>query len=366
MIIYCILILLLAFILVCYSTQKVIYIAHKKHLFDEPSEDRKIHLVRTPNLGGVAIFASFMFTFFLFLPFTNILHLNYIIASSVIIFILGVTDDLVGANPTKKIIAQLIVALIITGPAEFRFTSFYGLLGIDHISYEISMVVSVFFIMLIINAFNLIDGINCLAGSLGLFASLVFAYLFWRMQDTGFLFLAVAMSGCLLGFLVFNKTPAKIFMGDTGSLFMGFILAVFSIHFLELNRLNAIKIHSPHFQLAPAIVFSLLIIPVFDTFRVFSLRILKGRSPFAADRNHIHHRLIDISLSHMQSTGILLLINTISFLLVLSLGSLNNEMIIAIVSAFILLSNWLLCHRFTQKINRPQSLNQPYTDLAAY
>jgi len=351
----CAFIFLIALILVSYSIQKIIYISHKKHLFDEPLENRKIHLVKTPNLGGVAIFATMIFTSSLFLPYTNFNHLNYIIASAVILFFLGLTDDLVGVNPFKKFLAQLVAALIVTLLAGFRFTSLHGIFGLNEIPYTISIIISVLFILLIINSFNLIDGINCLAGSIGLLSCIMFAYFFWKLNEMGFVFLSVAMCGCLTGFLFYNRTPAKIFMGDTGALFLGFLVAVFAINFIELNKVDSIKQAGTIFSSAPAIIFALLIVPIFDTLRVFLLRIIRKKSPFSADRNHIHHRLIDLKLSHQQSTKILLLVNMISLAIVFLFSNLGTELLLFILSAFILILNsilWIVYHKKTNKTAR--------------
>jgi UDP-N-acetylmuramyl pentapeptide phosphotransferase/UDP-N-acetylglucosamine-1-phosphate transferase len=155
-------------------------------------------------------------------------------------------------------------------------------------------------------------------------------------------------------------------MGDTGSLFLGFMVAIFSIHFMELNKWDAIKNADIQFSSAPVLVYALLIVPLFDTLRVFALRILRKKSPFAADRNHIHHRLIDLNLSHMRSTTILLVINIISFLLAFLLNNqLGNELIFVVVSIFILFSNWILCYRFT-KSNKIGKIGHTFPDLAAY
>jgi UDP-GlcNAc:undecaprenyl-phosphate/decaprenyl-phosphate GlcNAc-1-phosphate transferase len=362
------------FILVCYSIRKIIYISHKKHLFDEPSENRKIHLKSTPNLGGVAIFATMMLTIALFLPFGSIQRLNYLIAAAIILFVLGLIDDLVGINPTKKILAQLLVALLLTVLAGFRFTSFYGVLGVYEIPYAVSIAVSVLFILLLMNAFNLIDGINCLAGSLGLFTCLVFAWCFWKLDATGFFLVAIAMCGCLAAFLVYNRTPAKIFMGDTGSLFLGFITAVFSIYLMEYTKVTAGTNSLPEFKSVPAIVFGLLIIPIFDTVRIFLLRLIKGKSPFHADRNHIHHRLIDLDLTHLQATGILLLVTVISVVLAFSLQRLGTETLFIIITAFGLTLNTVLWKLFVRKSRtkkqqlekiRQMKQTYPHPELAA-
>ena len=346
-------------VLVFFSIKKLIYVSYKKHLFDEPSEERKIHTNRIPNLGGVAIFSSMMFTSFLFLPNTDIQQLKYLIISSIVIFILGLADDLVGVNPVKKIIPQLGVALLTTLWGNARFTSFYDFLGLTEMPLGISIFVSVFFILLVINAFNLIDGINCLAGSIGLLACLVFAYFFWKMQETGLLFLSIAMCGCLTGFLFFNRTPAKIFMGDTGSLFLGFIVSVFAIHFIELNETHLIKESAVTIKSSPAFIFGLLIIPIFDTFRVFLLRISKGKSPFSADRNHIHHRLLDLNLSHLQATGVLLLITIISFSFVLFFPNFSTTSLVFAISAFILFFNSMVSLFIVRKENKSQKIMYP-------
>jgi UDP-N-acetylmuramyl pentapeptide phosphotransferase/UDP-N-acetylglucosamine-1-phosphate transferase len=337
------------FLLVCYSIRKIIYIAHKKHLFDEPSEVRKIHLTKTPNLGGIAICAALVFTSSLFLSYVTIPKINYLIFVSLVLFILGTTDDLVGVNPTKKIIAQLAVALIITTLADCRITSLYGFFGITALPYIVSIVLSSIFIIFLINAFNLIDGIDCLAGSIGLLVCICFAYYYWKMQQTGWVFIAVATAGCLSGFLLFNRTPAKIFMGDTGSIFLGFITALLSINFIELNKPVLFAIPPQVTGSAPAIVFGLLIIPAFDTLRIFVLRIIHKKSPFAADRNHIHHRMLDLGLTHLQSTGILLLVNLIALLMVQTLPF-KTEILFCIVTAFILICNSVLSFFHTNKI----------------
>lgn len=364
MIITCTSIFLVSLILSCYSVKKIIYVANKKHLFDEPSEDRKIHLTRTPNLGGVAIFASMMLTASLLMPSSGIDHLNYFVAAAVILFFTGLTDDLVGVNPNKKIMAQLAVAIIITLLAGYRFTGFYGVLGLNEMPFALSIFISTLFILLLINAFNLIDGINCLAASIGFLACACFAYCFWKMHETGFLFLAVAMCGCLLGFLFFNRTPAKIFMGDTGALFLGFIVAVFAIHFIELNKFSA-RQPEPDFKSAPAIVFGFLIVPIFDTLRVFLLRILSRKSPFHADRNHIHHRLIDLGFSHLQSTGILLLVNMTCIFLVSLLNNLKTEFTILIIAGFCLALNWFLSIRLSLKTRKVRHVVYSFSGIEA-
>jgi UDP-GlcNAc:undecaprenyl-phosphate/decaprenyl-phosphate GlcNAc-1-phosphate transferase len=273
------------------------------------------------------------------------------------LFVLGLTDDLVGITPLKKLAAQVLVALIASVMANIRFESLYGIFGIQQLPYWASIFFSTFFIIFLINAINLIDGINALAGGISLLCCLAFSYFFWQLNAVGFLYLSIGMSGCLAGFLLFNVTPAKIFMGDTGSLFLGFILAIFSIQFLELSATNHTQVKNTTAISAPAIVFVLLIIPIFDTLRVFTIRVINKKSPFTADRNHIHHLLLDLKFSHLQATAILMAVNLSEVLLVYLLGAIRVELIFLIVTSYLLILFfflWFINHQLAaldRKVN---------------
>ena len=332
-----------ALTIVLLAIPPIIKVAKIKHLFDEPSEDRKIHIYKTPNLGGVGIFVGLLITLCLCIPFASIPHVNFIIASTIILFALGLKDDLVGLSPLVKFIAQIIAALIICYFADIRLTSMYGFFGIGDISVPLSILISILFILLLVNAFNLIDGIDCLAGTVSLIASLTFAWCFWQMGTYGLMYLSLCIAGSLCGFLYFNRSPAKIFMGDTGSLMLGFLFAILSIKFIEFNKFSPVLNPNPVFHSAPAIVCGILVIPIFDTLRVFTLRILKGVSPFNADRNHIHHRMIDFKLSHMQSTGVLVTVNFIfiaTVFLLRDIGTLELFLFITIMTLVLNVTSW--------------------------
>jgi UDP-GlcNAc:undecaprenyl-phosphate/decaprenyl-phosphate GlcNAc-1-phosphate transferase len=335
-------IVLISFLTVCFAIKKIIYISFKKHLFDEPAEDRKIHLIKTPNLAGVAIFFSIFFTGSLLISWNSITNFNYVIAAAVILFILGLTDDLVGVSPPKKLAAQLLAAVLTTVLADIRFKSFYGVFGIQELTYWGSILFSVFFIVFLINAVNLIDGINGLAGSVGLLCCITFSFFFVKLNEPVLFYISIGMCSCLAGFLLYNITPAKIFMGDTGSLFLGFLLSLFSIKFFEIFSAAPEIVKTQLSVPAPAILLAILIIPAVDTFRVFFLRVLKKRSPFEADRNHIHHLLLDLRLSHMQATGILISANLSVFVLVYFSGRAKTEYIMLLVFFYISLLLGLL------------------------
>jgi len=344
--------------LVFFAIPKIIKVATLKHLFDDPSEDRKVHSTKTPNLGGIAIFIAIVLNLCLFIPFGSMPYINFLLAASFILFTIGLKDDLVGLGPLVKFAAQILAALIITYLADIRLTSFYGLFGMHEVSKPLSILISVFAILLVVNAFNLIDGIDTLAGSIGLLVSGVMAVFFIQMHETSLTYLCITLAGALAGFLWHNKTPAKIFMGDTGSLLIGFIVSVLCIKFVELNKLDAITNPRPYFHSAPSLVCGMLIIPLFDTLRVFTLRILKGKSPFNADRNHIHHRLLDFNLTHIQSSLILVGIN-IGFIGLTyyfqNMGVVEMIIFVSLIALTINIISWHFANSFKEATQSSQS-----------
>jgi len=339
--------------------RSVISVARAKHLFDEPSEERKIHIYKTPNLGGVGIYCAFLFSVALVIP-TNILpYFNSFVAASLIIFAIGLKDDLVGLGPTKKFLAQIAAAGIIAFLGDIRITSFHGLFGVTEITYPLSILITILINIFIYNALNLIDGIDGLAGTLGLLASITYAICFFMMGDRGDCLLAIAFSGTLIGFLYYNISPAKTFMGDTGSLFTGFMLSFFCIRFVELNIAP-----SSLFKAAPAIAFATIIIPVVDTVRVFMFRVLRGRSPFVADNNHLHHRFLNMGFSHMQTTLILLGGNALFIAAGFLLQNIGNAQLISFLIFLAIMINFFFWNLSKKEKNQADVLSiQDKTNL---
>jgi UDP-GlcNAc:undecaprenyl-phosphate/decaprenyl-phosphate GlcNAc-1-phosphate transferase len=215
-----------------------------------------------------------------------------------------------------------------------------GVFGIYDLPYWPSITLSILTIILIVNAFNLIDGIDGLAGVTGILTNGCFAGLFIYMHQYDLAAVSLAMVGAILGFLKFNFTPAKIFMGDTGSMLIGLITVVMAIKFIELNKFTAIK--SPEIFSAPALSVAILIGPIFDTLRVFILRISSGVSPFTADRKHIHHRMLMLGFSHLQTTLILITLNALCVTLALVFRSYGNSILLGLILAVCLLFNWTI------------------------
>ena len=288
----------LAFLITFFAIPVIIQVAKDKKLFDEPDE-RKVHKNVIPTLGGLGIFAGFIIATLMGVPSGITSELQYFAAASTVIFFLGIKDDILVLSASKKFIGQLIAAGIIIKFGGVQITNMHGFLGVYGIPHIASIVLSILTIVVITNSFNLIDGVDGLAGSLGLLTTLVFGVYFFYAGQLTYAVMALALAGSIFGFLIYNFSPAKIFMGDTGSLLLGLINSILVIKFINVagNPASNLPLES-----APAIGFSILMIPLFDTLRVFGLRILDRRSPFSPDRTHVHHFLLDLGLSHRMIT----------------------------------------------------------------
>ena len=327
---------------VVFAVPQVIDIAFKKHLFDDPVESRKVHKQVVPNFGGIALFFAFLFTCTLFIPAASVPQANTILAAGLILFLTGLKDDILVLGPLVKFMAQMLSALILTIAGAFRIDNLQGVLGIYEIPEALSLIISVLFIVGVVNAFNLIDGIDGLAGTIGSITMFMFALLFYETAEPGWTLLALSLAGALLGFLYYNITPARIFMGDSGSLFVGLIAAVFSIKFLNSEHVTDWAAATLAVNSKISLVAAILVIPLFDTLRVFTLRIMKGTSPFAADNNHLHHRLLSLGLNHVQATSILSGFTILFIMLAWSLQELGNNLILLILIITALISNEIL------------------------
>ena len=226
-------------------------------------------------------------------------------------FILGVRDDIVMLRARHKLIAQIAIASIIILFADIRFTSFYGIFGIYELPFWASYLVTLFTLIVITNSFNLIDGIDGLAGSLGLIGLSFYGYWYYNIGDTTLSLLAFAFIGSILAFLYFNWEPSRIFMGDTGSMLIGFVLSVLTIKFIDMNYGLSASV-SYKFPAHIAFPVGLLMVPLFDTIRVFTIRLMKKGSPMVPDRRHIHHLLIQLGFSHSKAT-IILIVTSLTF-----------------------------------------------------
>ncbi|NVN93814.1 MAG: undecaprenyl/decaprenyl-phosphate alpha-N-acetylglucosaminyl 1-phosphate transferase [Bacteroidetes bacterium] len=318
-----------AFVISFLSVKPIVEMTHAKGLAALPN-DRTSHNKPTATLGGIAIFGGFIFASLLFPPFGSLMEMRYIVAGVLLMFFIGMKDDIFVIAPLSKLGAQIVAAIIIVDFANIRLTSLHGFLGVTDLNYHCSLYLTIFVVVVIVNAFNLIDGIDGLAAGIGIVCSATFGVWFYLSGQFEFAFLTAALAGSLGGFLWFNLfgKKNKIFMGDTGSLVLGFLIAVFAIQF---NQSNLEISGYYHITASPAVSFAILIIPLYDTIRVFIIRISRKQSPFKADKTHVHHKLLELGYSHAKATLILVLANIFFVILAFLLHGLGIIILMLIV-----------------------------------
>lgn len=328
-----------SFILVLITVPPILRVARAKHLF-EAFEERKVHQQLVPPLGGVAIFIAFILSTIIATTNLDFQLLKYVIASVMLMFFIGLKDDLIAISPKKKLLIQVCAALILVVLGNVRFTNLHGIAGIYDIGYIVSIIISVFTIIVITNAFNLIDGVDGLASGLAIMSTMILGVWFFMTGQHQLAILSMALLGSLVGFFLYNVfgNSNKLFMGDTGSLIIGIIVSFLIIRFNELNVASTSPIAV---NAAPVLSFVILIVPLVDTMRVMTIRILQHKSPFYPDRNHIHHRLLDLLKNHLNVTITLVSVNILLIGLALILNNLKlniNIQFIVILGVAIALS----------------------------
>lgn len=312
----------LGFSIVILAIPPILRVARAKKLYDSFNE-RKLHTKAIPPLGGVGIFPGFILSTIISTDGYTFDSLKYIIAAVILMFFIGLKDDLMNISARKKFAVQVFAALLLITLGNFHISSLHGLFGFHQVNYALGTVVTLFIMVTVINAFNLIDGIDGLASGLGMLASFVFGTWFFMAGYVRFAIMAYALTGSLAGFFLFNVfgNKNKLFMGDTGSLIIGLVISTLVIKF---NEFNIVKTAPYAIDAAPAVAFSIVIVPLIDTLRVIAIRLSNGKSPFSPDNNHIHHRLLELVPSHFKVTliiiaanifmiGLALLFNSISF-----------------------------------------------------
>jgi UDP-GlcNAc:undecaprenyl-phosphate/decaprenyl-phosphate GlcNAc-1-phosphate transferase len=319
----------ISFLITFLSLPAIMRVADQKKLFDLP-DARKLHNRPIASLGGIGLFLGLFIATLLSISYKDTPEFQYFMASAIVIFFLGLKDDILIISATKKFLGQLAATAILVHLANIRIDSMHGFLGVYELPQAVSLILSYTTIIVTINAFNLIDGVDGLAGSLGVLTTSVFGVYFFMAHMPAYALLSFAMTASLTAFLIFNYQPAKIFMGDSGSLLLGLINAILVIKFINVADSKAGQFPV---TASVAIGFSILIVPLLDTLRVFSIRIFKGRSPFAPDRNHIHHLLLDRGFSHSQVTMSCVALN-LSFVAMAYLGrSLGSTIVLSAMIA---------------------------------
>lgn len=318
--------LLISFISTVILTPLIIKLAYKIGAIDLPNE-RKVHQKGIPRIGGLAIIIGFTIGAF-FLDLDEYTNFYIIFLSVIVILITGVIDDLYNIKPIYKFAGQIIAALFVVAVAQLKIE--YVILPnnfqLDFGFY--SYFITIFWILALTNSINFIDGLDGLAAGVSIIALGSILYLSIVNNQLLVISLATIVIGSTLGFLIFNFHPAKIFMGDTGSQFLGFIIAIISI----MGFYKSVTIFS---LFIPIII---LAVPLFDTFFAILRRLLSRQSISKADRSHIHHRLLDLGFSHRESVSIIYCLSIVFSAIAISSSrvTLWQSFIIFIIFTFII------------------------------
>ena len=311
-----------AFLVGFLLTPIVILLLKKMELVDSPG-GRKIHNGFVPSMGGIAFVLATFISVLAWLDSQMIMEIRFLLAAFGLMFFVGLRDDMVNMSALQKLAGQFISAYLVVVMADIRLTGLYGFFGIYELPLWISYGISFFTILVLTNSFNLIDGLDGLAGSISLVTFLFLGWWFLEADLTSYSVFSFILVGSVFSFLVYNWHPAKIFMGDTGSLSLGFALAVLTILFIDKNGTMA-NFEGWKFNAPIASGVALLIIPIYDTSRIFIKRMMKGKSPMAPDKSHVHHFLLRMGLRHDQVTLSLVSIK-ICFIAFIFVGSSFND-----------------------------------------
>ncbi len=331
----------------------IVRISQEKHLFDVPNS-RKLNKTVVPTLGGISIFIGVTLASILFIGKLSFPEMRYIIAALIMLFFIGLKDDILVIAPGKKLIIQIAAAAILVVLGGVQIKSLSNLFYLNQISIWISAPLSFILLLFIINSINLIDGIDGLASGITIFISGILGGWFLVAGHLEYAVLSFAITGSVLAFMRFNLWGGenKIFMGDTGSMILGGLLGVLAIKFLSFN-ISAPE--SLQIANAPTFILALFIVPVTDTLRVFAIRIYQKRSPFSPDMNHIHHILIKSGMKHLQASGFLILYT--SFFVLLNLVSMNYlsttlSFIITLATSFSIVG---ILHKNQKSVNQKRA-----------
>ena len=312
--------------------------AFKIKAIDVPKDNRRMHKTPIPRLGGLAIIFGFMMSAIFFGAMTK--SLASILIGAMIIAAMGIIDDVKALDAKPKFLIQIIAALIVVLWGEVRIEVFTNPIvwsGVPYLilPYWISVIVSVLWIAFITNAVNFIDGLDGLAAGVSAIMSVSLVFISARLGEYSESIIGIALMGACFGFLPYNFNPAKIFMGDTGSTFLGFILATLSIQ----------GVFKSYAVISFAVPLLILGLPLFDAIFAMIRRTAKGQSPMQADRGHLHHRLIDMGFSQKQTVFILYAISGIlgiSAVVLAESGALRAILLLICVIVFLLIETAMM------------------------
>lgn len=363
--------LITAFVITYFVIPVIIKVSFKRNIFDSPGK-RKVHKVEKPSMGGIAMFIGLCLSLLIWLPWQGIVEFKYILGAMILMVIIGIRDDLIPLKPIVKLLGQFVAALMVIYLFELRVSSFYGLFGDFPLPDAIAILITLFVIIVITNSYNLIDGLDGLASSVALVALISFGVWFYLVGHQEFnqliagnnyqigdplpdaLMICViiaAFIGAIAAFLRFNWEPSKIFMGDTGALLIGFSLSFLAIYFLDINA--KLPVGNPYKTESPiATAMCVLVVPLFDTLRIFIVRISKGQSPFSPDKGHVHHVLARIGYNHAQSSLVLASANIVFVGIAILFSPLEDIIALPILVILFVSTGFLLSFILKRKMRR--------------
>ncbi|MFV9484006.1 MraY family glycosyltransferase [Christiangramia sp. ASW11-125] len=323
---------LLAFILTWYFIPKVLWVTKEKQLVKEINH-RSSHQIEVPSFGGVAFFLVLILIISILQSLRITYTGNHLIIGLTFLFMAGLKDDLVVSSARLKFVSQVFAAGFIIFSPELELTNLHGFLGITEIPYWLGYILKLFVVIALINAYNLIDGIDGLAGIAGIVICTSFAVMFYLISEPYFVLISVTVVGLLAAFLRYNFSGGhrKIFMGDGGSLTIGFLIAFLALKLLV--RDNSATLLEEGFMPENRVLFliAILFLPVYDTGRVILIRLSQGNTPFEADRNHLHHVLLDNKLSHKEASVLLGFINVLIIGLFMMLSKIISSIYLSLI-----------------------------------
>lgn len=327
--------IVLSFILSFAMTPIVKNFAMKVGAIDVPTDERRMHRHPIPRLGGLAIFIGFLLSVVLFADLTK--QVQGILVGAIIVAALGAVDDLISLKPMAKLLGQSVAAVVaishgviihlFTNPNIFSVNEFILLEGL-------ALPITFLWIVGVTNAVNLIDGLDGLACGVSAIASLTMFAVALLVAESNVAVLLAALMGACLGFLPYNMNPAKVFMGDTGALLLGYLLATLSV-------VGMFKFYAIVTFIVPVLALAL---PLLDTLFAIVRRVLRGQSPFTPDRGHLHHRLVDLGLNHKQAVALMYAISALLGLcavVVVSTGPVRIFLLVVAVAVALVISRYI-------------------------
>ena len=334
---------------------RVLRLAKQKGLVDNP-DARKLQKEPVPVMGGMAVFFGLIVGMMIAIITIDCTIISPIILCGSIMFFVGMLDDFLWMSPWSRIVIEMFTITCLVLGTSLGIDTLQGLWGIYQLPQWLVLPLTIFAGVGIINAINMIDGVNGLSSGLCILASLMFAQLFYLREDEANCILALCMAASLIPFLlhnVFGKS-SKMYIGDSGTMLMGIIVVWFVIYLLNSNFSEQHLLLRPNMNLC-AVALSIESVPIFDTLRVMTTRILNGRSPFSPDKTHLHHMFIGLGVSHGVTSISMILINwviaTIAYVSYRMGASLETQLYLVIAAGVILVwsSYWFLHYHTTHK-----------------